>query len=120
VEVRISVLNGDRVTELESLDDWLRGEPDLAGRVNRAGLKPGIGELGALADALVVSVGSGGTLSVLALSLNTWLSHARRSHVRIRVEGDSGQVVEIQADHVNAKSVETLVQQVIRSDPRND
>ena len=45
------------------------------------------GELGALGDALVVAVGAGGVLPVLATSLYAWLSQPRRSDVRIRIQG---------------------------------
>src|ERR1700727_2059922 len=72
VEILISLAGGDQVAGLESLGDWLRGEPELAGRVRVSGSAPREGELGALADVLVVAVGSGGTLSVLAASLKSW------------------------------------------------
>lgn len=115
MEIRISLVNGDRAVGLESLGDWLRGEPELAGRVGVAGTKPRAGELGALGDALVVAVGSGGTLSVLAMSLKSWLSQPRRSDVRIRVEGETGRVVEISADRVDGERVEALVRQALGS-----
>ena len=53
MEVRISFADGDQAAGLESLGEWLHGEPELAGRVSVAGTKPRAGELGALADALV-------------------------------------------------------------------
>jgi hypothetical protein len=52
MEVRISFVDGDQEAGLESLADWFRGEPELAGRVSVAGREPRAGELGALADAL--------------------------------------------------------------------
>ena len=88
MEVRISCVGGDRAAGVESLSDWLRGEPELAGRLRVAGPMPGEGELGSLADVLVVAVGSGGTLSVLVTSLKAWLAQPRRSDVRIRVQHD--------------------------------
>jgi Effector Associated Constant Component 1 len=114
MEILISLVDGtDRAAALESLGDWLRGEPELAGRVSVAGPEPGEGELGALGDALVVAVGSGGTLSVLALSLKAWLSQPRRSDVRIRVEGKDGHVVEIGADRIDGEQVDALVRQAL-------
>jgi len=62
VEVLISLVGDDRQGDLESLDGWLRGERELAGLVSVAGSEPREGELGALGDALVVSVGAGGIL----------------------------------------------------------
>jgi hypothetical protein len=58
MEAVISLVGGEPGAELESLGDWLRGEPELAGRVEITGSGPGKGELGALGDALIVAVGS--------------------------------------------------------------
>jgi len=113
VEVRLSLAGGGRNDELESLDDWLRGEPKLAGRVTMSGPAPQAGELGALADALVVAVGAGGVLPVLATSLHAWLSQPRRSDVRIRIQGRGGRVAEIAADRIDAAQAEHLLRQVL-------
>jgi hypothetical protein len=115
VEARISLVDGDRARELESLSNWLRGEPELAGRVGVAAANPRAGELGALGEALVVALGSGGTLSVLATSLHAWLSQPRRSALRIRVQGETGRIVEISADRVDGRRVEALVRQALGS-----
>lgn len=68
MEIRISVADGD-AADVESLADWLRGERELTGRVNHASPELRSGQLGGLSDALVVAVGSGGTISVLAAAL---------------------------------------------------
>jgi hypothetical protein len=112
VEVRISCVGGDRAGGVESLSDWFRGEPELAGRLRVTGPMPGEGELGALADVLVVAVGSGGALSVLATSLKAWLAQPRRSDVRILVQRDDGQTVEI-ASRVDAERVDALLRQAL-------
>ena len=78
MEVCIS-LAGGATAYLESLDAWLQQEPGLGGRVRLIRSAPRPGELGSLAEALVVAVGSGGTVSVLAASLSGWLSQSRRS-----------------------------------------
>lgn len=103
--VRVSVVGGDQVAGLESLDGWLRGEPELAGRVRMSAPRPGDGELGAVTDVLMVAVGSGGALSVLATSLRTWLAQPRRSDIRLRVQGENGSVVELAADRVDAEAL---------------
>jgi Effector Associated Constant Component 1 len=113
VEVRISCVGGDRAAGIESLNDWLRGEPELAGRLRVAGHMPGEGELGALADVLVIALGSGGTLSVLAASLKAWLAQPRKSDVRIRVQRDGGETVEIYASRINGERVDALVRQAL-------
>jgi hypothetical protein len=113
MDVRISLVGGSPGTDLESLDGWLQGEPELAGRVKLASPVPREGELGAVAEVLVAAVGAGGALSVLAASLYAWLSQPRRSDVRIRVEGDDGRVVEIDADRVNAQQAEDMLRQAL-------
>jgi Effector Associated Constant Component 1 len=113
VDIRISLVNADRAGGLESLSNWLRGEPELAGLVSVTAAEPNAHELGTLVDALVVAVGSGGALSVLAMSLNTWLSQPRRSEVRIRVQGETGRIVEISADRISGERVEALVRQAL-------
>jgi hypothetical protein len=113
VEVHISCAGGDRAAGIESLSDWLRGEPELAGRVRVAGPAPGEGELGALADVLVVAVGSGGTLSVLATSLRALLAQPHGQHLRIRVRRDGGETVEIDADRIDAGQADALLRQAL-------
>jgi hypothetical protein len=114
VEIRLSVADGDRA-ELESLEAWLRGERGLAGRVKLAGARPREGELGALSDALVVAVGSGGAISVLAASLKTWLSLPRKSDVHIHIHRRDGASVEIDAKQIAAGSidVESMIRQAL-------
>ena len=111
MEARISLVGGNPAVDLESLDAWLEGEPELVGQVRLSAPPPRDGELGALVDVLVAAVGSGGVLSVLAASLHAWLSGPRRSDVRIRVQGDAGRVVEIDADRVDAQQAEILLRQ---------
>ena len=113
VEVRISCVGGDRAVGVDSLSDWLRGEPELARRLRVAGPMPGEGELGALADVLVIAVGSGGTLSVLAASLKAWLAQPRGSDVRIRVQHDGGETIEIDAKRIDGERADTLIRQAL-------
>jgi len=120
VEVRISCVGRDRAAEVESLGDWLRGEPELAGTLRVAGPTPGKGELGAVADVLVIAVGSGGTLSVLATSLKAWLAQPRRSDVRIRVQHDGGETVEIDANRIDDERVDALIRQALGGRPSGE
>lgn len=120
MEVRISCVGGDRAVGVESLSDWFRGEPEIARGLRVAGPIPGEGELGALADVLVVAVGSGGALSVLATSLKAWLAQPRRSDVRIRVQRDGGQTVEIDASRVDGERVDALLRQALGGPPSGE
>jgi hypothetical protein len=74
---------------------------------------PGEGELGALADVLVIAVGSGGTLSVLAASLRAWVAQPRKSDVRIRVQHDDGETVEIDASRIDGERLDALIRQAL-------
>jgi hypothetical protein len=114
VEIRISVADGDPA-DLESLNDWLRGEPGLAGRVSAVGSSPARGQLGTLTDALVVALGSGGAISVLAASLKSWLSLPRRSDVTVTLHHPDGSSVTIDAKRVAAgqADVESVIRQAL-------
>jgi Effector Associated Constant Component 1 len=111
VSLQLSVKGDEPVGELEELSDWLRQESELRGLVSPAAVVPGPGELGALSDALVVAVGSGGTLSVLAASLKMFLAQPRRSDVRIVVTAPDGRRVELDAKRVS--NVEQLLRQLL-------
>jgi hypothetical protein len=50
---------------------------------------------------------------VLATSLKAWLAQPRRSDVRIRVQRDDGQTVEIDASRVDGERVDALVRQAL-------
>jgi hypothetical protein len=106
----------DDPVELESLYSWLRRERDLAGRVKLAGSAPRAGELGAAAEALIVAVGSGGAVSVLAGSLKAWVSLPRRSDVHIQVRGTGGRAIEITAKRIQEERVDDLLRQVLDSE----
>jgi hypothetical protein len=111
--LRIRVQASNDVQALESLADWLRGEPDLAGRVRLAPAELREGELGALAEAVVVGVGSGGAISVLATSLKTWLAHPRRSDIRVVLEGPDDRKVEIDARRAKGEDVDRLLRTIL-------
>jgi hypothetical protein len=116
VEIRISCVGGDHAAGIESINEWLRAVPDLAGRLRFAGSTPSEGELGALTDALVVAAGSGGTLSVLATSLKAWLAQPRRSDARIRIQAGDGRVVEIDANRLHGERVNAPINQILGDD----
>jgi hypothetical protein len=99
VDVRLSLEESDPEL-LRSLEDWLRREPELRGRVRQADAQPATGEMGALSEALVVAASSGGALSVLAASLRVWFAQPKRSDVHVCVETADGQVVTATAERV--------------------
>lgn len=112
MEIRISVSEGD-VSDLESLADWLRGEPDLAGRVKLTGQAPASGTMGTPWEEIVIAASSG-TIPVLITSLKGYLSLPRKSHVRIKLD-KAGRVTEIDADRLDGKSAEALIRKALES-----
>lgn len=118
MEVQISLAGGG-LADLESLSDWLRGEPELAGRVSLSGPPPRATELGTLSQVLVVALGSGGAITAvvaaLAGSLKVWLSHPRHSEVAIKIHRSDGTSVEIAAKDLRAGDIEwgTVVSQAL-------
>jgi hypothetical protein len=92
-EVRLRV-TGD-TAGLEDLQDWLRREPELRGRVRHPPAPVSAGEMGGLSDTLVVALGSGGAISVLLGSVQVWLQ--RRRDVSVEVCDGDGRRVAITA-----------------------
>lgn len=114
VEIRISVVNGN-LADLESLDFWLQSEPELVGRVKLAGPPPRQGELGALAETIIVAVGAGGAVTTvgpaLAGALKAWLSH-RNSDVTLEITQPDGTKVKIVAERVRAADMRAMIRLV--------
>ncbi|MGW6700026.1 effector-associated constant component EACC1 [Nocardia sp. NPDC055049] len=83
--------------ELISLHEWLNHEPELRGKVHTdAHSKPAAGEMGWPVDVLVVSVGSGGAITVLVGSVTTWI-RTRRSTLFVEVTKPDGSKLRIDA-----------------------
>lgn len=87
----------------EQLLDWLREEDTLRGLVRLAQTPIREGDLGGIAETLTVVLGSGVSVTALARSLTTWLTHRRsdlnltitRGDVSVKIDGkrlDAGAV----------------------------
>jgi hypothetical protein len=115
MEIRISVAGDSSGAVLESLDDWLRAEPTLRGRVRPVRNLPVHGEMGGLVDALTVAVGAGGSITVLASALRSWIEQPRRSSIRlrVRVEADGAREVELDADRVKGQEIESALERAL-------
>lgn len=82
----------DSGAEIRSLLRWLRRDDDLPGTAVRLmPATPGPEEMGAVGDALVVALGSGGVGAVLARSLSVWVQH-RTSDLKLTFHGKKGTV----------------------------
>ncbi|WP_269809345.1 effector-associated constant component EACC1 [Streptomyces triticisoli] len=113
-------MSGDSVRDMESLADWLRGEPALTGRVRLSGqgLKPG--ELGSAADTVTVLLGAGGTGTALIATLRTWLAQPRRSDIKLKITRDGEATVEIDAKRVRSADLEPLLREALGSGQGSD
>lgn len=117
---RISVLSRDPIADAESLTDWLRGEPALAGKVRLDGSGPGPGQLGTALDTVTVLLGAGGPLTVLASCLRAWITQPRRSDVRLEVRREDGSGVEIDAKRVRGEDLEGLLRRLLDEGPDDE
>lgn len=115
MDVRISASGDDAMLILESLEEWLRAEPSLTGRVRLARKVPSQGEMGALADALVVAVSAGGSITILASALQSWVSQPRRAAVRVRIATghDGRREIELDSEGVDVRKIETFLRAAI-------
>ncbi|MEW1640275.1 hypothetical protein AB0469_40245 [Streptomyces sp. NPDC093801] len=99
----------DADTYLLPLRDWLAAEDFLRGRVSLLRPSPEPGHMGALADVLVVALGSGSAGAVLARSLTTWLLQ-RRADVKVTITAAGGRRVSV--DVRRARDVEAVVREI--------
>ncbi|WP_273940112.1 effector-associated constant component EACC1 [Kutzneria chonburiensis] len=106
MQARIQV---DQPDELRSLHQWLQQEDELRGQVTLENAPPVPGEMGTLADALVVAVGSGGAITVLANSITVWLRQ-RKSAVTVKLT-ENGRTVEVTVDR--AADAEAIIRSAL-------
>lgn len=114
--ILLSVSDGDASGgDNEDLFTWLCREPELAGLVTVSRKAPQRGEMGTLADALVVAVGAQGVLSVLAASLRGWFAQPRRATVKLKIETEYGRSLDLVAEHVRSSDLEQLMRQTLEA-----
>ena len=110
MDVAIAV-GSESARDVPDLYAWLRQEDEFRAKVSFLHTSPEAGEMGAIPELIVVAVGSGGAVSILARSLSTWLAH-RKSDVTLRVTGHDGRSVELSAQRVS--DVDELLREVLR------
>ncbi|MEV1198457.1 effector-associated constant component EACC1 [Microbispora rosea] len=109
MDVALSFASTHTRSDLEDLFDWLRDEKELRGRVRLGGVPPKSGEMGSAMEVVLVAVGSGGFLTVLATSLQTWLAQPRKSSIKIRARNEAGLEIEIDAHNINEGKIRELL-----------
>ncbi|WP_280432624.1 effector-associated constant component EACC1 [Nocardia brasiliensis] len=98
MHVRVEIVGNDAsYSDLVSLRQWLAGEDEFRGRVRIADAPSSPGGMGGIGDALIVGLGSGGAIAVLAGSLNVWLQN-QRSAITIKILSAAEREIEITAE----------------------
>jgi hypothetical protein len=116
MEILLST-RGGRADDVNSLLGWIADNPALSGRVRLAASVPVRGAQGPGVDAIAVAVGSGGTITTLALCLKTWIEQhfAQRGtsvHVEVTVKGGVKGVI----DASNADDAERILRRLMGED----
>jgi peptidoglycan hydrolase-like protein with peptidoglycan-binding domain len=96
-DLRITVDGRD--SDVESLQDWLRSEPEFRGHLSQAETPGPVGAMGASTE-LIVGVVSSGAATALVRSLQVWLAQ-RRADVKVTVSGPQGRQVVLDAKRVS-------------------
>jgi hypothetical protein len=112
VNVELAVSGASDVRNVGELHEWLRRERALAGLVRRVPQPIEDGQLGGVADVLIVALGSGGVGAVLAQSLLTWI-RSRRTDVSVTVSTEAG-VVKIDATNLAPADVLPVLERVLQ------
>ena len=87
-----------RDSDVESLQDWLRGEPEFRGHL-RQGETPGPdGAMGAVVE-VIIGVVSSRAATALATSLQVWLTQ-RRADVTLKLSGPDGRKIDLDAKRI--------------------
>jgi Effector Associated Constant Component 1 len=87
-----------RDSDVESLQDWLRNEPELRGHLRLGETPSPAGAMGVSTE-LIVGVVSSGAATALVSSLQVWLAQ-RRADVKLTVAGPQGRRVTLDARRV--------------------
>ncbi|MFZ3555883.1 effector-associated constant component EACC1 [Streptomyces sp. BH055] len=114
MKVQITLAAQNRVDDLVSLAGWLRTERALQGQVHLQRQAPSQDKLGSTFELISVAVGSGGVMTALVTSLQTWIN-SRRTEQKIAVTvGDrSVEIVRNGADPVAEAELLRLVKEAL-------
>jgi hypothetical protein len=107
VDVRISV--SGRNSDVESLWDWLRSEPEFRGHLRLGQASSAEGAMGALAE-VIVGVTSSGAAAALARAIQVWLVQ-RRADVMLKISGPQGEEIVVDAKRV--QDAEHLLKEIL-------
>jgi Effector Associated Constant Component 1 len=112
MEILLSVGTADAT---ESLSTWLSESFPLPGCIRHVSIMPTPGAQGPGSDALAVALGSGGSITTLALCLRTWIQQyfaQRSTAVHVELIGEDGTKATI--DAASADEAERILRQVLK------
>jgi hypothetical protein len=105
-QLRLSV-DGGRDADV-ALWQWLRGAPDLRGKISREQGPSPAGAMGGTTE-LVVALASTGTLAAVARAVGVWLTQ-RHADITVTITLPDGRTVALDAQRVQPGDVERLLQ----------
>jgi Effector Associated Constant Component 1 len=117
VDIAVTVLGGSDRDQARGLRRWLGEEEELRGRIQLLEPEPEPGQLGTLADTLIVSLGSGGAATVLASALVSWIRH-RTGDTQAVLRKPDGSKIELAAQRIrglDAAAVQSIVNGLTQS-----
>jgi Effector Associated Constant Component 1 len=100
VDIAVTVLGGSDGDEVRGLRRWLGVEDEFRGRIQLLEPGPEPGQLGTLADTLIVGLGSGGAATVMASALVPWVRH-RTGDTRAVLRKPDGREIDLAAQRIS-------------------
>jgi len=100
MDITLTVDSDQGEADLRSLQRWLLQDPGLRQvPITRLAPVPGDGDMGAVGEILLASLGAGGAGAVLANSLSVWL-RSRVTPVKVRIER-AQDILEVEVGNVD-------------------
>ncbi|TCK25225.1 effector-associated constant component EACC1 [Pseudonocardia endophytica] len=113
MQLNLRVVDGENpIDELHHLERWLSNEQDLRGRLTYpvADITPK-GEMGGLSDVLVASLASGGAVTVLVQSIQSWIA-AQRPKVSVEIKTRKGDSIRVDAEGFSPDDLTRLLKEI--------
>jgi hypothetical protein len=92
MQVRLTVTGDDAPAAMRSLQAWLVGQDELRGRVRPVVEASEPGAMGAVTEALLITLGQGGVASAVASVLISWIRR-QASAMSVQVKRPDGTAV---------------------------
>lgn len=109
----VIALEAGSPAEAFALKAWFDDFPDLRGRSTVEVGPTQVGDLGGVSDILVVALGSGGAVSVIAGALVRWFSVRQRSHPLKLTVTNGKKKVSLEVDQRTGSA--ELITQILRA-----